>query len=116
MRGQNKRTPPTVRVDGAHYHEQETPVIDMQDTPAVRPEARALREFADLLDANPDLRCTDHIASAHCVPSLDHADQLRARLGGMWRVERAGDITFVRRIGPVEIRLLVAEPALGRVA
>jgi hypothetical protein len=107
---------PSVQAGAVLNHGQETPVLDTDSTPAARPEAAALREFADLLDANPDLRCTDHIASAHCVRSLDDADQLRARLGGMWRVERAGDITFVRRIGPVEIRILVAEPVLSRVA
>jgi len=91
-------------------------VSTVKDTPAVRPEAAALRQFADLLDHNPDLRCTDHICSAHSVPTIQAADELRARLGGLWKAENHGELTYTRRIGPVEIRILVAEPVMGRVA
>lgn len=89
-------------------------------TRAVRPEASALRDFADLLDANPDLPMTDHVPVTKILGTYDESIELRKRLGGVWQVTRDADyLVFERWFGPICLRILTLQqftPALRAVA
>jgi hypothetical protein len=90
-----------------------SPVRKHQSTPPERPESSALRRLADLLDQHPDLRAPEIVPVCHAARTLADADALRVRLGGLWSVQRRGEIAYTRTDGPVQLVILTGQPALA---